>query len=182
MMIARFLLRVIVGGLFIGHGTQKLFGWFEGPGLEATGQGFEQLGLEPGRRHATMAGATETAAGTMILTGTATPLAASMLTSVMLTAIDRVHRSKGLWNTAGGYEYNAVMIAALLTLVEIGPGSLSVDRARGAESHGPRWSLFAELAGAAGAAAVRLASPPRPAPAEPAVEREQEREPERMAV
>jgi putative oxidoreductase len=35
----------------------------------------------------------------------------------MLTAIDRVHRPKGPWNTDGGYEYNVVMIAALLTLV-----------------------------------------------------------------
>ena len=30
----RVLLRGIVGSLFIGHGTQKLFGWFQGHGLE----------------------------------------------------------------------------------------------------------------------------------------------------
>jgi putative oxidoreductase len=35
------LLRVAVGLLFVGHGTQKLFGWFEGQGLERTGRFFE---------------------------------------------------------------------------------------------------------------------------------------------
>jgi putative oxidoreductase len=45
--IGRLLLRLVVGGLFIGHGTQKLFGWFGGHGLDATAQGFERLGLRP---------------------------------------------------------------------------------------------------------------------------------------
>jgi uncharacterized membrane protein YphA (DoxX/SURF4 family) len=28
------LLRGVIGALFVGHGTQKLFGWFDGPGLQ----------------------------------------------------------------------------------------------------------------------------------------------------
>jgi putative oxidoreductase len=155
MTIARLLARICIGIFFIGHGTQKLFGWFGGPGLDRAGEGFEQLGLKPGRHHAAAAGTAETAGGAMILTGTATPLAASLLTGVMLTAIDRVHRPKGPWNTDGGYEYNAVMIAALLTLVEAGPGSLSVDRALGDERRGARWSLAALVAGVAGFAGVK---------------------------
>jgi len=47
--LGRLLLRLVIGGLFIGHGTQKLFGWFGGPGLEATSQGFGSMGLAPGR-------------------------------------------------------------------------------------------------------------------------------------
>ena len=39
MKIGRLLLRLVVGGLFVGHGTQKLFGWFQGHGLDATAQG-----------------------------------------------------------------------------------------------------------------------------------------------
>jgi putative oxidoreductase len=155
MKIARLLARLFIGGMFIGHGTQKLFGWFGGPGLDRAGEGFEQLGLKPGRRNAAAAGAAETAGGAMILTGTATPLAASLLTGVMLTAIDRVHRPKGPWNSDGGYEYNAVMIAALLTLVEAGPGSLSVDRSLWHERRGARWSLAALVAGVAGFAGAK---------------------------
>ena len=58
MKIGRLLVRLVVGGLFIGHGTQKLFGWFGGYGPDATGQFFESLGLRPGRRNAMAAGCT----------------------------------------------------------------------------------------------------------------------------
>jgi putative oxidoreductase len=32
----RLLARTTIGLLFVGHGTQKLFGWFGGGGLEGT--------------------------------------------------------------------------------------------------------------------------------------------------
>src|SRR5205085_139297 len=79
MKIARLLLRLLVGGLFIGHGTQKLFGWFGGHGLDATAQGFEHLGMRPGRRNAIAAGAAEAGGGAALALGLATPLAASAL-------------------------------------------------------------------------------------------------------
>ncbi len=123
-----FLLRLAVGGFFFGHGTHKLFGWFGGHGLEATGQMFEQLGLRPGKRHAIAAGAAEAGGGALLVLGAATPVAASVLTATMLTAIKRVHFAKGPWATNGGYEYNVVLIAAVLALAEVGPGPLSVDR------------------------------------------------------
>ena len=47
-MIGHVLLRTLIGGPFVGHGTQKLFGWFGGHGPEGTGQFFESLGLRPG--------------------------------------------------------------------------------------------------------------------------------------
>src|SRR5690348_18385261 len=53
----RFLARITIGVLFVGHGTQKLFGWFGGGGPEGTGKFFEQAGLKPGRRQALAAGA-----------------------------------------------------------------------------------------------------------------------------
>ena len=55
-MIGHVLMRTLIGGLFIGHGTQKLFGWFGGHGPEGTGQFFEALGLRPGKRNAMAAG------------------------------------------------------------------------------------------------------------------------------
>ena len=61
---ARTLLRLVVGLLFVGHGTQKLFGWFGGHGPEGTGQFFESGGLRPGQEHAQLAGASETAGST----------------------------------------------------------------------------------------------------------------------
>ncbi len=156
MKIGRLLLRLTVGSLFIGHGTQKLFGWFGGHGLDATSQGFESLGMRPGRRNAIAAGAAEAGGGAALVLGFATPLAASALTATMLTAIRRVHLPNGPWAANNGYEYNLVMIAAVLALAEVGPGELSLDHALGIERNGPGWAIAALTLGAAGAVGAHL--------------------------
>lgn len=155
-MIGRLLLRLTVGGSFVGHGTQKLFGWFGGGGRTATATTFEQLGLRPGAQRAIAAGVAETGASALILAGLTTPLAASAITATMLTAIDRVHLKKGPWITNDGYEYNAVLIAAGLALADIGPGPISLDAALGDRLHGTRWAMAALITGATGAAVVEL--------------------------
>lgn len=168
MKIGRLLLRLIVGGLFFGHGTQKLFGWFGGHGLDATSQAFDGLGLRPGRGNAIAAGAAEAGGGAALVLGLATPLTASILTGTMLTAIHRVHLKNGPWLTNSGYEYNLVLIAAALTLAEVGPGELSLDAALGQERSGPRWALASLLLGAAGALTAHQAAKSYPAPPPPA--------------
>jgi putative oxidoreductase len=154
MALGRLILRVAIGGFFIGHGTQKLFGWFGGGGLEGTGQGFSAMGLAPGRRNALVAGAAESGGGSLLALGLATPLAAAALISVMVTAIRTVHLKNGPWNTNGGYEYPVVMIAALLALAEAGPGSMSLDAAFGTERRGMSWLAAALALGLAGSLAA----------------------------
>jgi len=149
--LARLLARNVIGGLFAGHGTQKLFGWFGGPGLEGTGQMMDKLELRPPRWHAAAVATAETAGGALLMLGAATPLAAAVLNGSMFTAIRKVHLDKGPWNTGGGYEYNLVLIAALTALVETGPGRPSVD---GERLKGTGWALAALAAGAAGSAAA----------------------------
>ena len=168
--IGRLLLRITVGGFFFGHGTQKLFGWFGGKGLDATEQGFESLGLHPARQNAIAAGVAEAGSGALLVAGLATPLAASALTATMLTAIDTVHGSKGPWLSDGGYEYNAVLIAAAIALVEIGPGPLSLDAARGKQRSGSLWALAALAAAAIGALGVRMLSASQTPAGEPAAD------------
>jgi putative oxidoreductase len=146
-------LRVTLGGLFFGHGAQKLFGWFGGNGPEATGQFFESLGLKPGRRHATAAGAAEAGGGAMLALGFLTPAAAGAIIGTMATAIRHVHAKNGPWVTEGGWEYNAVIIAAMLALADLGPGDLSLDAALGTEVKGPLVALLT-LAGGVGAATL----------------------------
>ena len=164
MKLGRLLLRLTVGGFFFGHGTQKLFGWFGGYGLEGTAGFFEQLGMRPGKRHAIAAGAAEAGGGAALALGFATPFAASALVATMLTAINRVHLEKGPWATDGGYEYNLVLIAAALALVEVGPGRPSVDAALGQERQGPRWMLAALGLGVAGAVGAHYVAESQPAP------------------
>jgi putative oxidoreductase len=144
------ILRALVGGLFIGHGLQKLTGAFGGYGLEGTAGGFEQLGLRPGKVHATAAGVAEAGGGALLVAGLATPLAASALTGTMTVAIQKVHRPNGPWAADGGYEYNAALIAALFAITADGPGSLALDR----REWGTGWAIAELLAGVAGAAVM----------------------------
>jgi putative oxidoreductase len=162
MTIGRLLLRGVVGPLFVGHGTQKLFGWFGGHGIEGTSGFFEQLGLRPGKRHATAAGWSEAAGGALLTLGALTPLAQAMITGTMLTAIRKVHAQNGPWVTANGYEYNLTLIALTAALTETGPGRPSVDSALfGDGLKGKGWALAALAAGVAGSYLVteRLVEP-----------------------
>ena len=154
MNLGRLTARAIIGGLLMGHGLQKLKGWFGGPGIEGTEQMMHALQMEPARRNAIAAGAVETAGGAMVAAGIATPLASAGLIGTMITAIRKVHLSKGPWATEGGYEYNLVLIAALLALADEGPGRPSVDAALDEERTGPGWSLAALGLGAATSAVV----------------------------
>lgn len=156
MKVGRLLLRATVGGFFIGHGTQKLFGWFGGNGLKATAEGFDSMGMKPGQVHATAAGVAETAGGAGLLLGFQTPLAASALIATMLTAINRVHLKNGPWSQNGGYEYNAVLIAGAATLAEAGPGKLSIDGLRKRERSGVLWGIASLVLGAIGAAGAHF--------------------------
>src|SRR5205807_2043288 len=83
MNIGLFILRVVVGALFFGHGAQKLFGWFRGYGLEGTGGFMHSLGYRPGRRMAMLAGIAEAGGGTLLILGVLTPLAAAASIGVM---------------------------------------------------------------------------------------------------
>jgi putative oxidoreductase len=147
------LLRTIVGGLFMGHGLQKLTGWFGGGGLRQTGDFFEaNLGLKPGIAHAGAAGAAEAGGGALLAAGLATPVGASLLSATMITAIRKVHAPKGVWATNGGYEYNLVLLAIVFAITDVGPGRLSLDAAGGKERKGLGWALAQLAAGAFGSA------------------------------
>jgi len=150
----RLILRLTVGLLFVGHGTQKLFGWFEGEGIEETGKTMEKLGLQPGREHAVAAGLAEASSGLLLTAGAAMPAAAAGVTAVMMTAIKRAHLRNGPWVQKGGYEYPLVATAAVLALVEHGPGRLSVDRMLDREGSGSGWAAMAFGAGSLAAFAV----------------------------
>jgi putative oxidoreductase len=149
-MLGRLLARGVIGGLFVGHGTQKLFGWFDGPGLEGASKMMESLELRPGRRNAVAASVSEAAGGAMLALGLLTPVAGASLTATMITAIRTVHFKNGLWNSSGGYEFNLALIAGILAIVDGGPGTASLDHALGIEDTGWKWALACLAAGAAG--------------------------------
>ena len=173
--IGKLLLRATVGGYFIGHGMQKLSGWFGGHGPEGTGQFMEQIGIRPGRESALVAGAAEAGGGSLLALGLFTPAAVSMLTGVMTNAIRHVHAQNGLWNSAGGVELPATILAALAALADGGPGRYSLDEALGIRPRGLGAVVWAMGSGAAGAVVGREVGR-LVAPAQPAQQHEQSTE------
>jgi putative oxidoreductase len=163
--IGQLALRGVIGPLFVGHGTQKLFGWFGGHGVEGTGGFFENLGLRPGKRHATAAGVAEAGGGLLLTLGAATPVAATLITGTMVTAIRKVHLQKGPWATDGGYEYNLALIGLVTALAETGPGRASFDAGVAPRFKGTGWAIASLAAGVAGSyLATGPLNEPEPAP------------------
>jgi putative oxidoreductase len=156
------LLRLTLGLTLAAHGTEKLFGWFGGYGLDGTGQFMEGLGFRPGRRHALMAGLVESGGGLLLALGFLTPLGGALTTSVMLVAVISVHLKNGFLATNGGYEFPLVFGLAALSLSFTGPGGLSVDAILHDSYSGVIWgvgSAIVALIGAAGQLAQRRVSP-----------------------
>jgi len=148
------ILRLVVGALFVGHGTQKLFGWFGGGGLQGTGQFYGSAGYRPGVPMAMLAGASEAGGGVLLVFGLLTPLGAAAIIGVMVNATFAVHWKNGLWNTNGGFELPLVMAASAAALAFTGPGRWSLDRAFGWRLFGVPWGLGAVLVGMATAGLV----------------------------
>lgn len=150
MSIGTLAIRGVAGPLFVGHGTQKLFGWFGGHGLEGTGGAFEGLGLRPGKRHATAAGLLEALGGALLTIGALTPVATTMISGSMVTAVRKVHGPNGPWATDNGYEYHALVIATMAAVAASGPGRPSVDSRLFPNWKGTGWALGGLSAAVAG--------------------------------
>ena len=121
------IIRVVLGLTFMGHGAQKLFGWFGGGGLDGTGKFFDSIGVKPGRTMAMLAGLSEFGGGLLFVLGLLTPIASALIIGTMLMAIIKVHLPNGFWSSNGGFEYNLVVIAAAAALGMVGPGLFSLD-------------------------------------------------------
>jgi len=125
-------LRVVAGAFLLPHGAQKLFGWFGGYGIEATGQFFAtKLGLPASL--ALVAGLIEFFGGLMLAFGLLTRVSAALVFGLMAVAILAVHLSAGFFATSGGFEYPAMWAALAAYFVVRGGGRYSIDAAIGRE-------------------------------------------------
>lgn len=120
-------LRATAGIIFMAHGAQKLFGWFGGYGLEATGQWMASIGLEPGFLMALLAGSAEFFGGLALLLGLLTRPAALALAFTMVVAIFSTHIDNGLFMSNNGYEFGLALLGMCLALVVSGGGKFSLD-------------------------------------------------------
>jgi putative oxidoreductase len=123
--------RIVLGLLMTAHGSQKLFGWFGGHGLAATGGMFESLGFRPGKMFATVAAATEFASGILVVLGLLGPIGPALMISVMIVAGASVHLRNGLFAMSNGIEVPLLYATGAAALALIGPGAYSLDAALG---------------------------------------------------
>lgn len=126
------LARVAVGAMLMPHGAQKLFGWFGGYGLQATGQFFAtKLGLPASM--ALVTGLIEFGGGLLLALGLATRFAAGAVAVMMAVAVIQVHLANGYFWTSGGYEYPLMWGLLAFSFVLRGGGRYSLDAKIGYE-------------------------------------------------
>jgi putative oxidoreductase len=160
------LIRVVLGGIMAAHGSQKLFGWFGGPGLAGTEGWLESMGFKPARLHAVVVGLAEFGGGALLALGLLTPLGAAAIAGVMFVAIATVHWSNGFFNGSGGYEFNLLIAATAIALAITAPGEISIDHLAGWTLSGPEWGLAALGISAVTAGWVLARRKPLPAQAQ----------------
>jgi len=159
-----FILRLVVGFMMAGHGSQKLFGWFGGHGLQGTAGYFEVLGFRPGRLFAALAAVTEFFSGLLVAFGFLGPIGPALMTSVMVVAIYSVHWKNGLFAATNGVEVPLLYAVSGIALALIGAGAYSVDAALGVASN---WTVGTNIValgfGIAGAIATLMLRQRKPA-------------------
>src|ERR1043166_2139933 len=132
-------LRLVLGVVFVAHGSQKLFGIWDGPGLSATVDFFKTIFGIPAYLMV-IAVFTELLGGIAVTVGLLTRLASLGLAIDMAVAIAEVHRVNGFfinWSMEAGrghgYEFNLALLAMSIALALSGPGKLAVDHVLGFE-------------------------------------------------
>lgn len=122
---ALFALRLFLGIILLAHGSQLLFGFFNGPGLEKT---MSASGPGGGGIIGLLVAAGEFFGGLSILVGFLSRFSAAANMLIMFGAILLVHSEKGFFSQQGGIEYPLALMGMCLVIVIAGPGMLSVGR------------------------------------------------------
>ncbi|UNZ18974.1 DoxX family protein [Streptomyces sp. 891-h] len=119
-------LRLALGLTMAAHGSQKLFGWFSGGGIDGTAQFFASSGYPSAKTMAVVAGLTETLGGLGLVLGLLTPLAGAAVFGTLLNAL--AVKWGGGFFAPQGVEYELLLLVGAAALTLTGPGRLAADR------------------------------------------------------
>lgn len=118
-------LRAVLGMTMAAHGTQKLFGWFSGGGLDGTAAFFSSVGYPFGQVMAVVCGLAEGVGGLALAVGLLTPLAGAAVFGTMLNALAVTW---GGFFAPDGVEYALLLTAGAAALTLTGPGRWAADQ------------------------------------------------------
>jgi putative oxidoreductase len=163
------LLRVVTGGLLLGHGLQKTFGWWNGPGPKGVHGWLASMGFRFVALMTLLLILAEDG-GLLFAVGLVTPLAALMIVSSQFVAIMTTHCMNGFWTGNGGYAFTGTLTALATAIAATGPGRFSLDRWLGLDDNwsGVWWGAGVLVVGFLSAALIVTVLRRPPAPEEPA--------------
>jgi putative oxidoreductase len=155
------ILRLVVGLTMAGHGAQKVFGWWGGPGLNGWTSSVVRLRIRPAMPWAWLAAASELGGGLLLALGFLSPLGSLAIMGTMLVAIATVHWANGFWAGKRGYEFNLTLLAAAIAVALSGPGKYSLDQALGLHLPEPITVIVGFIAVIVGVAATLASRSPK---------------------
>jgi putative oxidoreductase len=123
---ALLVLRIGLGAIFLGHGLQKVFALFGGPGIKGFAGMLSGLGFTPALFWAYVAGYTELIGGLFLILGILTRISSLFIFILMVVATLKVHLVKGFFLSTGGFEYTFLIACVCLALMMLGGGKFSI--------------------------------------------------------
>jgi len=152
-------IRLVVGLIFVAHGSQKVLGMFGGPGLVGWTGAMEHMGFRPARSWALLSAGVEFGCGILFTIGFLTPIAAAALLGHATVIILKVQLPRGFWNSKGGIEFPLSLAGGLLGILLIGAGGFSIDGLLHLGLMSEGWvKLIGVIGGIGGGAAIYLYS------------------------
>jgi putative oxidoreductase len=167
--IALLVLRVGIGSIFVAHGLQKAFGWWEGPGWEGWKGAMTYLGIRPPLFWASISLVAELGGGLALIAGLLVPLAAAGLVAQTIVLTKKVHWPNGFWTTKGGIEFPIAFGVGAFAVQVLGPGAWSLDALLPVDvlyEPAVRWTVLG-LAVVGALIAAFMSAPAAPAPSVP---------------
>jgi putative oxidoreductase len=162
------LLRLGIGGTFLAHGLQHVFGLWGGSGINGLAQFLGSVGFAQTITLAWVTGIGELVGGAFLVLGAVTPLAAAGLLGIMINAV-LLKLGNGFF-TAGpggapGFELELVLGLGAAALVLTGPGRIALDNGRAWHRRPASWGVLCLVIGVAAAVLIRIllhTDPPPP--------------------
>ncbi|MCF7886049.1 MAG: DoxX family protein [Candidatus Marinimicrobia bacterium] len=120
------LLRIVLGLIFIAHGSQKLLGIFGGSGISGTISMLKSMGFFLPTILAWILALSEFLGGFGIILGVFPRVSSALIAFAMLVAMVKVHLPNGFFNMNGGIEFFLLMIAVAISIIILGAGKYSL--------------------------------------------------------